>query len=415
MNTRSIASLVFATTLLAPVYGAEPADPFATATNALGLDLYRVLAAESGNICLSPYSIQAAFGMTTNGAAGATLEEMRKALHLPDDLGTLNDSYAELVANFDGRADAAAKWAARMEDDEPAFQLAMANRLFGQEDYPFEPAFLGLLKDKYAAPLQLADFKTDFEAERIGINDWVSEQTKERIENLLPEDSLTETTRLVLVNALHFKAAWREEFTQSLTEPAAFHLGRGAKADVPTMHRTARFGHAEEDGYTAVSLPYSGGCSMLLIVPDEADGLATVAQGLTAAKLSSLARLPYRKVTLALPKFKIEGATVPLREPLEELGMKLAFDQKLADFGPMTSDKDLPGLYISNAYHKTFISVDEEGTEAAAATAVVMAGKSAAPRPEKPVVVRVDRPFFYAIMDGQSRTALFIGRVTDPR
>jgi len=171
----------------------------------------------------------------------------------------------------------------------------------------------------------------------------------------------------------------------------------------------------KEDGFTAVTLPYAGNFAMLVLVPDAVDGLAAVEPALRADRLASLAVLPTRKVDLHFPKFKIEAGTVPLKDAFQKLGMKLAFNRKHADFGRMTADKTLPGLYIDNAYHKTFIEVDEKGTEAAAATAVVMAQKTAIPRPENPVVVRVDRPFFYAIMDTTSRTALFMGRVTDPR
>jgi serpin B len=413
-HTRTLLACAFSGVLAATAGGADEPNPVAAATNALGLDLYRQFADQPGNLCLSPYSIQAAFAMTTNGAAGETLEQMRTALHLPADLDSLNGSFAELVADFEQRGQRAADHARRFRADEPGFQLAVANRLFGQQGYPFDPAFLGILADRYAAPLQPADFRNKHDSERLGINQWVEEQTRRRIRDLLPAGAITGDTRLVLVNALHFKAAWREQFAKSATKPAPFHLASGAVPEVPTMHQTERFGYAKEDGYTALTLPYSEGFSMLLVVPDEINGLPAIERGLGADKLSALARLPARRVALHFPKFRIEGATVPLKGPLEKLGIKLAFTPA-ADFGRMTSDKKLPGLYISDAYHRTFIAVDEKGTEAAAATAVAMVPLSAMPRPEDPVVVKVDRPFFYAIVDGRSRTALFVGRVQDPR
>jgi len=401
--------------LLANPAMADEPNPAADATNALGLDLYRLLAADGGNLCLSPYSIQAAFAMTTNGAAGRTLDEMRLALHYPQSLTPVNEAFAALAADYVKRQERAAAWVKRTGEGEPAFELMVANRLFGQKGYPFEAAFLGTVRDKYQAPLQLADFKGNFDGERKGINEWVEKQTRKRIKDLLADGSLNDQTRLVLVNALYFKAAWHHEFRKSATTPEVFHLGSDNLVEVPTMRTTQRFGYAKKQGYTALTLPYSEGFAMLVVVPDDIEGLAGIDRALTADKLASLARLPSQKVSLHFPKFKIEGGTVPLKDSFAKLGMKLAFDKRLADFGPMTSDKSLPGLYIDNAYHKTFIAVDEKGTEAAAATAVVMMSESEMPRPEKPIEVRVDRPFFYTIMDTASRTALFMGRVTDPR
>ncbi len=291
----------------------------------------------------------------------------------------------------------------------------MANRLFGQQGYPFEPPFLKVAEKSYHAPLRFADFRNNFAAERTLINKWVEEQTRERIVDLLPEGSLNDRTRLVLVNALYFKAAWRYRFPKSATAPAPFHLQADKAVEVPTMNATRRFGYAREDGYVALTLPYSQGFAMLVLVPDEVEGLGAIDTKLTPGKLASLAQLRSRKVSLHLPRFKIEGETLPLKETFQKLGMKLAFNERLANFDRMTSDQTLPGLYLDNAYHKTFITVDEKGTEAAAATAVVMAERTSLPRPEKPIEVRVDRPFLFAIMDTRSQSALFLGRVTDPR
>jgi len=405
-------------TLLASAASAEQVHLGARATNELGLDLYRLFAAKDGNLCLSPYSIQTAFAMTTNGAAGQTLEEMRAVLHYPQDLSNLNNAFDGLAAEFAQRQENAVKNAERFskgKDPQPTFQLMVANRLFGQKGYPFEPAFLKVVEKSYHAPLQFADFEGNFAGERKVINKWVEDQTRERIVDLLPDGALDSETRLVLVNALYFKAAWRNKFRTSATKPADFHLQSDNLVEVPTMHATQRYGYSKEEGYTAVTLPYSEGFVMLLVVPDDPDGLAAIGKELSAEKLSGLARLKTRMVDLSLPKFKIEGATISLKDSLLQLGMTRAFDAKHAEFEPMIADKTLPGLFISNAFHKTFIAVDEKGTEAAAATAVVMARMSAAPRPEEPVAVRVDRPFLYAIMDTGSRTALFLGRVEDPR
>jgi len=414
-NTTKLIIWVLSGALLASTATAENGNPAAESTNQLGLDLYRLLPQDHGNLCISPYSIQSAFAMTTNGAAGKTLEEMRSVLHYPQDQGTLNSSFSALAADFRNRHERAVAWTKRTGKGEPAFQLMVANRLFGQKGYPFAPTFLKTLDDSYGAPLQIADFKSDPNGERKIINQWVEGQTRDRIKDLLPGGSISEDSRLVLVNALYFKAAWLHKFSKSATSQESFHLDSAKQVEVDTMRVTKRFGHSKEDGYTALTLPYSADFSMLLIVPDEIDGLARIDRKLNAEKLASLARLPSQNISLHFPKFKIEGGTIPLKKPFAKLGMKLAFDPKLADFAPMTSGKSLPGLYIDNAYHKTFIAVDEDGTEAAAATAVVMAPKSAMHPSAKPIEIRVDRPFFYAIMDTRSRTALFLGRVTDPR
>ncbi|MBT8037450.1 MAG: serpin family protein [Verrucomicrobiae bacterium] len=412
MKTNLI-SLLAGGLLLTPV--AQAATPAATATNQLGLDLYRLLAAKDGNLCLSPYSIQSAFAMTTNGADGKTLQEMRKVLHYPENLSSINDSFASLCSDFEKRHKRAATRFEQKGQGESSFQLMVANRLFGQKGYPFSPAFLQTVEKHYQAPLQLADFKTHFDAERMGINKWVENQTRERIKNLLPSGSLDSSTRLVLVNALYFKAGWRHPFRKSSTTEQAFHLSPERDVAVPTMTAIKSFGFQQEDGYRAVTLPYSEGFAMLVLIPDETDGLTDLEKSLTADKLASLAQLRNRRVALHLPKFKIEGPSMPLKLPLQQLGMKLAFEPGQANFGRMISDESPSSLCISDAYHKTFIAVDEKGTEAAAATAVAVMMRTSMQITEQPIEVRVDRPFFYAIMDTTSRTALFVGRVTDPR
>jgi|TARA_B100000959_G_scaffold281057_1_gene344279 serpin B len=389
--------------------------PFAaTANNGFGLDLYREMAAREGNLCLSPFSIVTALGMTGNGAAGDTLTEMEKALHCPGKLSQLSASLSILLEDFGKRKEQAAALAGKnpaRKNGEPSFDLTVTNSLFGQKGYPFRKEFLTTLEKLYRAPLQFADFRNDAAKERARINEWVSARTNEKIQELLPEGSLDSSTGLVLVNALYFKAGWRYAFPKSATKPAPFHLAPGRAIETPTMHTTKRFGYSREDGYTAVNLPYSQNFAMLALVPDEIDGLPALEKTLSAGKLTALSRLPARKVALHLPKFRIEGDTIALTNPLKRLGMNLAFTRG-ADFSLMTSDPR--GLSIDDIYHKTFIAVDEKGTEAAAATAVAMTFRSL-PRPEKPVEVRLDRPFLYAIMDTRTQTALFLGRIVDPR
>ncbi len=396
----------------APVLG-EQELLASRANNEFGLDLYRELAGESGNLCISPLSIMTAFAMTSNGADGRTLAEMQKVLRFPQDLSHLNASVLNLVSDFEKRAVQSIPRRRPGPGREASLELSIANTLFGQEGYPFRRDYLKTLADSYRAPLQLMDFKRNPDGERLVINKWVSTRTKGKIEDLLPQGSLNSLTRLVLVNALYFKAGWRHPFPKSATKPAPFHLSPGKSIQAPTMRTSQQFGYARGDSYTAITLPYSQSFVMLALVPDEIDGLPALEKKLTATQLGQYARLQSRKVQLHLPKFRIAGNALSLSGPFKNLGMKLAFNPKEADFGRMCSDP--AGLFIDDAYHKTFIGVDEKGTEAAAATAVVMSLRSAVPRPEQPVEVRLDRPFLYAIMDSRTGTALFLGRMVDPR
>ena len=413
MKTMNISIPLSIVLLTTPLLGQQV--PFAArANNGFGLDLYREMAAREGNLCLSPLSIMTALAMTANGAAGDTLAEMEKTLHCPGKLSQLNASMRDLLEDCRKRKEQAAALAEKnpaRKAGGPSFDLTVTNSLFGQKGCPFRKEFLTPLEKIYRAPLQFADFRNDAAKERARINQWVSDRTNEKIQELLPEGSLDRSTGLLLVNALYFKAGWRYAFPKSATKPAPFHLAPGRAIETPTMHTTRRFGYSREDGYTAVSLPYSQNFAMLALLPDEIDGLAALEKTLSAEKLTALSRLPARKVALHLPRFRIEGDTISLTNPLKRLGMNLAFTRG-ADFSLMTSDPR--GLSIDDIYHKTFIAVDEKGTEAAAATAVVMTFRSL-PRPEKPVEVRLDRPFLYAIVDTRTQTALFLGRIVDPR
>lgn len=413
MKTMNISIPLSIVLLTTPLLGQQV--PFAArANNGFGLNLYREMAAREGNLCLSPFSILTALGMTGTGAAGDTLAEMEKALHCPGKLSQLSTSLSILLEDFGKRKEQAAALDRKnppRKNGGPSFDLTVTNSLFGQEGYPFRKKFLTTLEKLYQAPLQFADFRNDAAKERARINKWVSTRTNERIQELLPKGSLDNSTSLVLVNALYFKAGWRYPFPKSATKPAPFHIAPDRAIETPTMHTTKRFGYSREDGYTAVSLPYSQNFAMLALLPDEIDGLPALEKTLSAEKLTALSRLPARQVALHLPKFRIEGDTIALTNPLKKLGMSLAFARS-ADFSLMTSDPR--GLSIDEVYHKTFIAVDEKGTEAAAATAVSMITRSLA-RPEKPVEVRLNRPFLYAIVDTRTQTALFLGRIVDPR
>ena len=244
------------------------------------------------------------------------------------------------------------------------------------------------------------------------------DQTHDRIRDLIPAGALNATTRLALVNAIYLKAPWAKAFMKGATIPEQFHVRGGEGVKVPTMNGVSYCGYAKRDGFTAVGLPYSDrDLQFLLLVPDETKGLAALEKKITPTLLGQCTKLEMQEVNLHLPKFKFEPPTLNLGATLQGLGMPTAFDQPRgsANFDQLAPRKPDDYLYISAVFHKTFIAVDEEGTEAAAATAVTMSvGSAAGPKPEPPEI-RIDRPFFYAIQHVPSGTCLFVGRVTDPR
>jgi len=297
--------------------------------------------------------------------------------------------------------------------------LNIANRLFAQKGYDFRNAFLSLVKQDYRAAFEPLDFVADASGATQHINKWVADQTRDRIRDLIPAGALDETTRLVLANALYLKAPWADPFSEKATHPEPFHVHGSAPVDVPTMRkRDERFGYAKREGYSAVSLPYAGNdLQFLVLLPEDVNGLRAFESKLSAEMLAQCAKLEERDVDLHLPKFKIEPPTITLAEKLEALGMKTAFNQPTgsANFDRMAPRKPDDYLYISQVFHKTFIAVDEKGTEAAAATAVAMMAATALRERPPPIEVKVDRPFLYAIQHVPSGVCLFLGRVTDPR
>ena len=392
------------------------------ATNQLGLDLHRKLATGDENLCLSPYSIQTALAMTFGGADGETRTEMARALHFPPQGDAIHKSFASLQRALEEMAKNTANIAeASKKSGGPSepITLAIANRLFAQSGYEFLDSFRTFTKLFYAAAFEPMDFRKNPERARQEINQWVSEQTRDRIRDLIPPNGVDATTRLVLANAIYLKAPWQFEFNNASTKPAPFHVRGRDPVDVSTMNKRANFRYAKRDGFTALGLPYTGGDMQLLILfPDAVNGLAKMESTLTADLLLQCAKMETRDIDLYLPKFKFEPPTTALADQLKALGMKSAFDEPAgsANFSGIAPRKPNDYLAISQVFHKTFIAVDEKGTEAAAATAVAMLAMARMQSsPPKPIEVRVDRPFVYAIQHVPSGACLFLGRVTDPR
>jgi serpin B len=391
--------------------------PAATAINNLGVDLYRKLAGGDANLCLSPYSIQVALAMTFAGADGQTRAEMAKALHYQEEGAAIHDSFAALKYSLDAAVAKSVERSKELKCDPITFNVA--NRLFGQKGVDFLSSFLELTKNLYGAPLEQVDFKTNADQAMATINGWVEDQTHKRIKNLIPPGALNATTRLVLVNAIYMKAPWTDPFPAGGTKPEGFHVrGADTVTDVPMMSRRAKLGYLKDDGFTAVTIPYStGDLQFLVIVPDETNGLQGVEAKLTGDLLAKCANASEKGVIFHLPKFKLEPPTASLGRILKQLGMGSAFDDPpgSANFDRMAPRRPNDYLAISDVFHKTFISVDEKGTEAAAATAVGMRTMAAIVQPEQLVEVKVDRPFLFAIQHRPSGACIFIGRVTDPR
>jgi len=378
----------------------ELAD-LADGNTAFALDLYHQLASREGNLFYSPYSISSALAMTYAGAEGTTAEQMAEVFHFT---GDVHSEFNALAQHLEGLADL------NIPDDEGSpFQLNIANAIWGQEEFHFEKEFLDTLAVHYGAGLRLLDYIQQPEESRQVINQWVSDQTKEKIQDLIPQGAIDSATRLVLSNAIYFKATWLEPFEESLTQEGIFYSLNGEEISVPLMSlgTDASLPYYQGEGFQAVAMPYLGGeVSMLVLVPDQGNFQEFEAD-LSAESLDGIiSRMAYTPIRLKFPKFEFESE-ISLAETLAAMGMPEAFSAA-ADFSGMTGDKD---LFISDVFHKAFIGVDEEGTEAAAATAVVMKLTAA---PENPLELTVDRPFLFAIRDHQTGTVLFMGRVLRP-
>ena len=413
---------VFGALLVAIADGATNFDVAANATNELGVDLHRQLAKGDENLCISPYSIESALAMTFAGADGETRTEMAQVLHLGSDPGAFA-SFSALQHSLDEMSAKTAelvKQSKKFGGPTEPITLNIANRLFAQKGYAFRAAFLSLVKQNFGGAFEPIDFVANPAAATQHINKWVADQTHDRIRDLIPGGALDKTTRLVLANTLYLKAPWADPFQENATQREPFFVHGGAPLNVPMMQkRSDHFGYARREGFTVVSLPYAGSdLQFLVLLPDEVNGLRALESKLTAELLAECAKLQTRDVDLHLPKFRLEPPTITLAEKFEALGMKTAFDkpQGSANFDKMAPRKPNDYLYISQIFHKTFIAVDEKGTEAAAATAVaMMAGTALRSSPPPPIEVKVDRPFVYAIQHVPSGVCLFLGRVTDPR
>ncbi|MFC1938772.1 serpin family protein [Chloroflexota bacterium] len=376
-------------------------DDLVSDNSAFALNLYQQLRTRGGNLFYSPYSISLALAMTYAGARGETEEQMADALHFGLTQDKLHPSFNSLDIELAKRGEGA-----KGKDDE-GFRLNIVNAIWGQKDYEFLTDFLDTLAENYGAGLRILDFIEAPEESRITINDWVSDQTEGRIEDLIPQGMIDSLTRLVLTNAIYFNAAWAFPFNENATSDGVFHLINGDEMTVPMMRQTESFGYAEGDNYQAIELPYDGNeLSMVILLPDSGE-FSAFESSLDFHKLQEIiGNLQYGEVALTMLKFEFESS-FDLKDTLSDMGMPVAFSEN-ADFSGMTGNRE---LFITDVVHKAFVSVDEAGTEAAAATAVIV-GLTAVP--EEPVTVNIDRPFIFMIRDIETESILFTGRVLNP-
>jgi serpin B len=443
-----------------PVIAIPAKSTAVDAVNSLGIDLLHQASQPGANALLSPYSIQMALVMTCAGADGQTRDEMVRVLHYPKDEAQLNRSFADLQASVNGIMDRESTRAqlrfeqfkhSLMETDKsmPAgwkdegrtsqqlseLQLYLTNSLpilttvnllYGQSGYDFRPDYLKLLADNWQASFEAMDFEHHAPDITAQINSRVQAQTHDRIKGLIPEGALDSLTRLVVVNAIYLKAPWLHSFSADITQPGPFRLPDGAVIQVPTMSQPFPenffIGYARRGGhlgflghwYTVIALPYhSPELQFVILMPDKCNGLPALEAILTPELLADCANLPVREADLSLVKFKLQPPALSLVEPLRALGMNSAFEQGHANFNRTAPFRTDEPLYISGIFHKTFLQVDESGTEASAGMG--LARGTYGEDTNVPVKVRIDRPFLFMIQHRPTGACLFLGRITDPR
>ena len=364
---------------------------------AFALQLYGKLHSQDGNLAFSPYSISSALAMTCAGARGETAQQMEQVLHFDQSQADLSPLLHQL--------DKALKSA------KGGNELNIANSIWPQKKYPFQEDFLNLLKQDYGATLTPMDYEHNAEQARATINRWVDGQTRHKISEIIGPGVLDDMTRMVLVNAIYFKGTWATPFPKDATSSDRFYPKPETHISVPFMHVSDTFRYGEDGQLQLISLPYKGDkLEMLILLPRDRDGIGQLENDLNTTNLSWwMSTMGVEQVDVALPKFKITSE-FGLAETLRAMGMEDAFNPTNADFSGM--DGQLHWLYISAVLHKAYVDVYEKGTEAAAATAVMMEAAGIPPAPN--MQFRADHPFIFMIRDSTTGSILFLGRVTRP-
>lgn len=365
--------------------------------NQFGIELYKQLSSTKGNTFFSPFSISTAMAMTYAGARGNTEQEMARVMHFDSDQSLFHNEYKQYLD--------------KIFTNKKGVKLTTANSLWAQKDYTFLDSFFNITEEYYNAPVHLVDYTSDNEREktRETINKWVEGKTNNKIKDLLQPSDLEPLTRLVLTNAIYFFGNWEKPFDSKLTEPNTFYSDQGLEIQAPFMKHKEDYKYYENDQIQYLEIPYtSSQISMAIILPKETEGLAEIEEKLDKISLNQwMTKATIQKVNILIPKFKTSFRT-SLNKALSDMGIKEAFTED-ADFSGMTGGKD---LMISNVIHQAFIEVNETGTEAAAATAVVMRMKSAFAAEE--MFFNANHPFIFIIKDNETNSILFMGRIINP-
>jgi len=390
---------LFAVLSRLPASAGEQADVKALVqgNSTFAFDLYQKLRATDGNMMFSPYSISTALAMTYAGARGNTEKQMAKTLRFSLSQEDLHPACAALESSLKGLQEAG------------NIKLNVANSLWPQRGYKFLDEYLSLTKKHYGVSITPVDYRRAGEDARQTINKWVEDRTRNRIKELIRPPDLGPATRLVLVNAIYFKGNWESEFKVTRTKDAPFFVSSEKSVKTPMMNQVHKFRYAEAESLQILELPYVGNeLSMLVLLPRENDRLRDLGSRLSVENLKKWrSRLSKKEIQVFLPKFKMTRR-FKLGKTLVSMGIADAFDATKANFAGM--DGRPHWLYIGAVLHKAFVDVNEEGTEAAAATAVVGEGGESAPPP----TFRADHPFVFLIQEKQTGSILFAGRVTDP-
>jgi serpin B len=384
--------------LLSTALFAQDAGSVVNGNNQFAFDLYAKYKAKDGNIFFSPYSISSALAMTYEGAKGKTADEMQAVFHFPKGEPVLRESFQKINS--------------RINTTDKKYQLHTANALWAQKNYVFKADYFSLVEKYYSGKTTNLDFVKDTEKSRVTINNWVESQTNNKIKDLIPPGAIQPATRLVLTNAIYFKGLWLEQFKKADTQEKEFKADPNNIVRVPMMSFTgekAKFNYVETEKVQTLEILYEGNeLSMLILLPKNND-IQAAEECLSTDKLTALKRgLRNQRVDVFIPKFKFETKYF-MADDLKAMGMPTAFAGGVADFSGMTGNKD---LYIAVVIHQAFVEVNEEGTEAAAATGVVM--NHLAMAPDKPKTFNADHPFIFLIQERSSGNILFLGRVKNP-
>ncbi len=380
----------------------EQVGPVVSANTRFAVTMYKrllqhkVTVQGQGNLFFSPYSISTALAMTWAGANGQTEQDMGHTLGFDKVRGGVHALLGTMQQKLN------------QGGGKGTYQLSVANALWGQKGEPFLADYLNLVEQSYKAGLQQVDFVRQTEQARTTINKWVEDKTQDKIKDLIPRGAVSRDTVLVLTNAIYFKGDWAEQFDEKATREQPFHVTSDKSVQVPLMYQKGKFSYRELDGVQILELPYKGNdLSMVVLLPSEESGLTKLEEELSVEKLDQwLDSARKTEVLVYLPKFKMEWGVASLKDDLAGMGMGSAFGG--ADFSGINGKRN---LVISDVVHKAFVEVNEEGTEAAAATGVIMTKGAVMRRP----VFKADRPFMFVIRDTRLNSVLFMGRVVNPQ